>query len=137
MNDMQRRGFLRTGLTVGATALSAPAVVPLFGGTAGSGTFVHCVYFWLKEELTDEQLATFEGGLDSLVAIDTVRHGFYGTPAGTDRPIIERSYTYALVVVFDNEEGHDAYQVAEDHDVFRETFGDFWTDVKIYDFVVG
>ncbi len=99
--------------------------------------FVHCVYFWLKDDLSNEQIASFEAGLDTLVAIDTVRDAYYGTPAGTDRPIIDRSYSYALVVVFDNEEGHDAYQVAADHDVFRETFGDFWTDVKIYDFIVG
>ncbi len=134
---MQRRGFLKTGLTVGATSLGAPAIGSLFDRPVEKGMFVHCVYFWLKDELKHEQHASFEEGLESLVAIDTVRHGFYGKPAGTDRPIIDRSYSYALVAVFEDEAGHDAYQVAEDHDVFRQTFGDFWIDVKIYDFVIG
>jgi hypothetical protein len=50
-----------------------------------------------------------------------------------DRPIIERSYSYALTVVFEDEAAHDRYQVHPVHDVFRETCGTFWSRVQIYD----
>jgi hypothetical protein len=100
------------------------------------GTFVHTVYFWLKDGLTDAELGLFVEGLESLIGIETVQHGFYGTPAGTDREIIDRSYSYGLVVVFDDVAGHDAYQVHPVHDVFREK-SHLWTAVKIFDFVVG
>lgn len=95
--------------------------------------FVHCVYFWLRDTLSDEESALFDEGVNSLTTIETVRHGYVGTPADTDRPIIDRTYTYGLVCVFDDEEGHDAYQDHPVHDAFRESCSTFWTDVKIYD----
>lgn len=134
---MQRRNFVRDGLAAGATLAAAPLIRSERFRPMKKGTFVHCVYFWLKEDLTESQLKTFRSGLDALIGIDSVRHGYYGAPAGTDRPIIDRSYSYALVVVFDDKAGHDAYQVADVHDVFRQDSGSFWTEVKIYDFVVG
>jgi hypothetical protein len=99
--------------------------------------FVHCVYFWLKEDLAFDDMARFEAGLQSLVDIGSVRSGWYGTPAATDRPVIDRSYSYGLVVVFDDEAGHDAYQVDPSHDAFRQRFSPLWNDVRIYDFLGG
>lgn len=96
--------------------------------------FVHCVYFWLRDDLDAEDHETFVEGLSSLTSIDVVRHGFVGTPASTDRPIIDRSYSYALVCVFDDGARHDAYQVHPTHDDFRDACASFWQDVKIYDF---
>lgn len=96
--------------------------------------FIHCVYFWLRDDLTDEEEADFVDGATSLTTIETVRHGFLGTPATTDRPIIDRTYSYGLVCVFDDAAGHDAYQVHPVHDEFRDTCGSFWKEVKIYDF---
>ena len=99
--------------------------------------FIHSVYFWLKPELTDAQRATFQAGVNSLTAIKSVRQGFVGTPAATDRPIIDRSYSCALVIICDDEAGHEAYQVDPIHDRFREDCGEFWSKVLIYDAVTG
>lgn len=99
--------------------------------------FVHCVYFWLKPDLDGASLAKFKAGLQSLVEIQTVQYGFFGVPAGTDRAVIDRSYSYGLVCAFADEEGHDAYQVHPMHDAFREECGGFWDKVQIYDFVEG
>lgn len=96
--------------------------------------FVHCVYFWLKPDLDDESLEVFKRGLESLVKIPSVRFGEWGTPAATDRPVIDRSYSYGLVCAFDDEPGHDEYQVHPDHDAFRETCSSMWEQVRIYDF---
>lgn len=96
--------------------------------------FVHCVYFWLKKDLSPAQVDQFVQGLQSLVAIPDVRHGFYGTPADTDRPIIDRTYSYGLVCAFESPSAHDAYQVHPVHDAFRENCSMLWEQVKIYDF---
>ena len=133
---MERRDFVKTGLAAGTTAVAAPMAVPLMGGGMPKGAFVHCVYFWMNDGLTDEQIQSFKDGLQSLIEIESVRHGFFGTPADTDRPIIDRSYSYGLVVVFDDKAGHDAYQVDPVHDTFRES-SDLWKEVRIFDFVVG
>jgi Stress responsive A/B Barrel Domain len=95
--------------------------------------FVHSVYLWLKPDLTENQRAEFWDGVRSLTTIESVRQGYVGTPASTDRPIIDRSYSCALVVIFDDEEGHDLYQDHPVHDKFREGCASYWSKVLIYD----
>ena len=97
--------------------------------------FVHAVYFWLRDDLTAAERQTYLEGVRSLLTIPDVAHGWLGTPAGTDRPIIERGYSYALTVVFADEAAHDRYQVHPVHDRFRETCGTFWSRVLIFDSV--
>ena len=95
--------------------------------------FVHSVYFWLRPDLTEEEKEKFWAGARSLTEISSVRHGWVGTAAATDRPIIDRSYSCALVVVFDDEAGHDHYQTDPVHDRFREECAPYWSKVLIYD----
>jgi hypothetical protein len=83
--------------------------------------------------LTEEQSTTFWNGVRSLLKIESVRHGFVGTPASTDRPIIDRSYSCALLIICDDEHGHDLYQDHPIHDKFREECASFWSKVLIYD----
>ena len=95
--------------------------------------FVHAVYFWLKDGMTLEETARFRGGVESLRGCESVREMFIGVPAATSRPVIDRSYTFALVVMFDDLVGHDAYQEHPIHKAFVDTFGGYWTKVQIYD----
>lgn len=97
--------------------------------------FVHAVYFWLRPDLTAAQRAQFAAGVRSLGAIDGVQQGYIGEPAPTDRPVIERSYSQSLVLVFADQAAHDAYQVHPVHDQFRAECGGFWTTVRIFDSV--
>ena len=95
---------------------------------------VHSVYFWLKPELDDAQRESFRGGVESLRGIETVRHCWIGTPADTtQRPVIDASHSFALVVVFDDMAGHDEYQDHKTHQEFVSTFSDFWSRVVVYD----
>jgi Stress responsive A/B Barrel Domain len=96
--------------------------------------FVHSVYFWLKPDLTEEQRALFWENVRSLKAIESVRQCYIGPPASTDRPVIDRSYSCALVVVFDDDEGHEIYQKHPVHDKFREC-EHLWSKILIYDAV--
>ena len=95
--------------------------------------FIHSVYFWLKRDLSKEKIAIFEKKLEALTGIDNVRTGFVGKASATDRPIIDRTYDYALVLVFNNLEQHDIYQDHPVHEDFRQSCGDFWRKVTIYD----
>ena len=95
--------------------------------------FVHSVYFWLKDDLSEEDRAAFVRGVQSLTTIETVRFAHVGVPAATDRPVIERSYSYALVVGFDDESGHDVYQDIDVHELFRRECSPYWTKVLIFD----
>ena len=97
--------------------------------------FVHAVYFWLRPDLAADDRARFEAGVRSLCTIAGVERAYLGSPAPTDRPVIERGYSRALVLVFADQAAHDAYQVHPVHDRFRDECGAFWTQVRIFDSV--
>lgn len=96
--------------------------------------FIHSVYFWLREDLTEAQRAAFVEGVQSLTTIPTVQSGFVGTPATTDRPIIVRDYSVGLVVDLGDMAGHEVYQTHPTHLAFLDQFKTFWSKVQIYDF---
>jgi hypothetical protein len=105
--------------------------------------FVHSVYFWLNDGLTEDQRREFRHAAELLLAIDTVECGFVGAPADefgfagppadTDRPVIDSTYSVALTVVFQDMIGHDAYQTAPAHLAFVDRYGTWWKKVLIYD----
>lgn len=95
--------------------------------------FVHHVFFWLKPELDQAQRAAFEAGVKSLLAIKIVKIGDVGQPATTDRPVIDRSYSYSLLLVFENLADHDAYQADPTHLKFVDQCQQYWQRAQIYD----
>jgi hypothetical protein len=99
-----------------------------------SGMLVHTVFFWLDPQLNAEQLAEFETRLSRLPTINAVKHGFIGKPSSTNRPIIDRTYSWGLTLVFENLEKHDEYQVDPLHKEFVDNCNQMWIKVTIYDF---
>jgi hypothetical protein len=95
---------------------------------------IHSVFFWLKEGLSYEERNNFIEGLRSLSKIESVKRSYIGDPASTNRPVIDRSYSYGLIVMFENMEGHDSYQIHPIHKKFLENYSSYWTKVLIYDF---
>lgn len=95
--------------------------------------FLHTVLFWLRDDLTPPELKVFESGLNDLVNIESVKFKFIGKPASTRRPVIDWSYSYKLVVGFDDLAGHDHYQESPIHLKFISDCREFWTKVQIYD----
>jgi hypothetical protein len=94
----------------------------------------HCVYFWLKPELTPAQRAEFRRGVESLKGIKSIESAAIGAPAGsTRRPVIDSSYDVALIVVCKDVAAEAAYQVDPLHLAFVDKFKTFWTRVQIYD----
>ena len=95
--------------------------------------FVHHVFFWLKEDLETQDIKKFEEGVNSLPPIEHVHLGEVGKPAKTNRPVIERSYSYSLLLMFKNEAEHDNYQVHPTHKAFVDNCSPLWSKVLIYD----
>jgi hypothetical protein len=95
----------------------------------------HCVLFWAKETLSEDDKDDFEEGLRSLLAIPTVVEGSVGIPAATDRPSVDRSYAFALLLKFHDIAAHDAYQVDAVHKAFHERCLKYWSKAVVYDFV--
>ena len=94
----------------------------------------HCVYFWLKPELTAAQRAEFRRGVESLAGIRVVEKVAVGAPAATERrPVIDATYDVALIVTCRDVAAQNAYQVDPLHLEFVKNFNTFWTRVQIYD----
>jgi Stress responsive A/B Barrel Domain len=95
--------------------------------------FIHTVYFWLKAGLTQAEIESFEKSALSLLSIRSLKYGWVSKPASTDRPVIDRSYSYCLTTIFEDAAGHDIYQVDPIHDAFRDLCAQYWSQVRIYD----
>jgi len=94
----------------------------------------HHVLFWLKAETTEAQKEAFKGGLQSLEDIEVVRNFHIGNPVPTiDRPVVDTTYTFSLILFFDDLAAHDVYQVHPIHKAFLDEFRIHFEKVVIYD----
>ncbi len=103
------------------------------GNSDLSNMFVHHVFFWLKEPDNKARISKFRNELNKLISIETIRYKHIGVPAETNREVIENTYQFSLLVIFDNKEGHDIYQEHEKHLLFIEKCEDLWEKVQVYD----
>lgn len=101
-----------------------------------SPTFVHTVFFWMKEDLSDEEAKFFESELEKLGQCPTINSYKYGKPAGTPREVVDNSYGYAWIVDFATSEDQDAYQEEPIHLEFIDNCKDLWTRVQVYDTIL-
>lgn len=100
---------------------------------ANDGGLIHSVFFWMRDDLTEEETAEFEESLQSLQKIESIRRFYWGTTAETEeRGVVDRSYDYALIVHFEDIAGHNEYQPHDIHQKFVEG-SDKWTKVVVYD----
>lgn len=95
---------------------------------------VHSVYFWLKSDLTPAERAQFLAGLESLRGIKSVDSLHIGSPAAVqDRPVVDKTFSYNLLVLVKDVAAHDAYQIDPLHLAFVANCKHLWTRVQIYD----
>lgn len=107
-------------------------------GLAGPRTLgpvlIHSVYFWFKADADPERVSAFEAGLRRLTSIDQIQQAYFGKPERTpERPVIDQSYQWALVVHFDSLADHDVYQEHALHREFLDRFAATWARVQVYD----
>jgi len=96
--------------------------------------FVHSVYFWLKEDHSIADQTAFEIGANTLLTVPGLVYGHLGKPANSRREIIDFSYSYHLLLVFEKEEDHERYQTTDEiHKKFIADCRQYWDKIQIYD----
>ena len=95
--------------------------------------FVHHVFFYTPATASDADKAKLLEGLQTLRGIPSIRMAHIGTPALTSRAVIERTYTYSWLCLFDSAEEEAHYQQHPIHDEFRNQYACYWEKVVIYD----
>ena len=132
----QRRKFIKklgglTALLALPTIAKSNEQAPMKKKTEGS--FMHVVFFWLKNE--DEAsrkkfLSELRNFIDN---VDLIKTKHVGSPAGTNREVIDSSWTYSLILSFESKKEQDLYQEHELHKKFIENASSLWEKVQVYD----
>ena len=126
-----RRSFLKRGISL-AAILGLTGSVPTKAQKPGKSDFMHIVYIWLKNPEKDLQkvMSATEAFIKQ---VPTVNSYFIGTPAGTDRSVVDNSYSFNITVGFNDAESQDKYQIHPAHVKFVEENKDLWNKVVVYD----
>ena len=93
----------------------------------------HHVLFWLKADTSEERKKAFKNGLESLSSVETIKAMYVGVPAPISRAVVDTTYTFSLVIIFDDLAGHDVYQIHTLHKAFLDEFRSLFEKVVIYD----
>jgi hypothetical protein len=97
------------------------------------GIFIHHVYFWLAEPANEEHKKLLIAGLRKLSSVKTIQRFHIGEPAGTNRDVIDSSYSLSWILIFHNAADQDSYQVDPIHLRFVEECKQLWKKVQVYD----
>ncbi|QBQ40599.1 Dabb family protein [Sphingobacterium psychroaquaticum] len=106
-------------------------------GLHPAGTIVHAVYFWLKEDLTDDDKKDFLNFFEALRKVPGIRSFQYGKPASTTpRPVVDNSFSYNLVVTFKSMDDINTYEKHPDHLAAADKYSKYWSKVLVMDTVL-
>ena len=129
MKKLERRSFL----TKAAAASALTAVALPSEAKPKKKIFIHHVYFWLKNPSSEADKNKLIEGLTGLSKVPTIRFHHIGTPASTNRSVIERGYSISWMLFFDNLEEEEIYQKHPIHLKFVEDYSHLWEKVIVYD----
>ena len=126
---IKRLGGITALLILGSAARANENVVQT------QGTFFHVVFFWLIND-SQEVSKKFEHELRQFIEhVDEIKTSHIGTPADTDRDVIDNTWSYSMVLSFDSKKEHDIYQDHQLHKQFIENASSLWEKVLVYDSV--
>ena len=94
---------------------------------------VHHVFFYMAPEATEADKAALRAGIETLTKIEALSQWHLGVAAPTDRPVIERGYTFSWLTIFENGEAEAAYQQHPTHLEFIKNCSHLWSKVVVYD----
>lgn len=109
--------------------------LPFEEPVSGKPAFVHAVYFWLHDQVTEAEKQEFIHLLKNFKKIRTVSKIYVGPPAGTPRTVVDNTYDVALIVQFKDKAGHDYYQKDQIHTDAIRIFEGWIKDIRIYDMI--
>lgn len=95
-------------------------------------SFIHHVFFWLKENNSDARKQLIEG-LKKLSSVKTIKQFHIGVPADTNREVIENTYSVSWMILFDSAADQQSYQVDPIHLNFVKECSHLWEKVTVFD----
>lgn len=132
-----RRSFIKKAAAGVVLAGLSPLTKNTTAGEVSiNGALMHHVFFWLKEPENKVHRKQFEKAMNDLLKVETIKLSHVGIPAATEeRGVVENSYTYSFMVMFDSLGDQNVYQKHPIHLKFIEDNSDLWNKVVVYDSV--
>lgn len=132
-----RRSFIKkVAVGIAVAGLSPLTKNARAGEVEITGALMHHVFFWLKEPDNKAHRKQFEKAMVDLLKVETIKMSHVGIPAATEeRGVVENSYTYSFMVMFNSLEDQNIYQKHAIHLKFIEDNSDLWNKVVVYDSV--
>lgn len=129
---ISRRKFLGN---TGKAAFALPVLSLGKASTTGEieYPFVHQVYVWLKNPDSEKDIQALVEGMRKLAAVKTIRQYHIGLPVKSQRDVVDSSYTVSWLVLFENKEDQDVYQVDPIHLNFVKECSPLWNKVVVHD----
>ena len=136
-----RRNFItKLGSIAALFAISSPKNVVEAGGSGLSlepeenhGKFFHVVFFWLINDDQDTGQKFLSELRKFIDDVDLIKTKHIGSPADTNREVIDSTYSYSLILTFDSKKEQDLYQEHPLHDKFIKNASSLWKKVQVYD----
>jgi hypothetical protein len=132
MKPIHRRKFIGQA-TLAAAGAGILSSFKTNTDMADNKTFIHHVYFWLKNPDSKEDLEKLIAGLKKLSKAKSIASFHIGRPAPTNREVIDRSYAVSWCLFFKTPADQDAYQTDPIHLQFIEECSGVWSKVVVYD----
>lgn len=134
MNSSSRRKFIgdsaKVAAGLGFITLTSNSEISM---TASKNLFIHHVYFWLNNTDSADDLKKLVEGLQKLSKVKTIKMFHIGKPAGTNRDVIDSSYSVSWLLMFDSQADQDSYQTDPIHLKFIDECKHLWKKVVVYD----
>lgn len=140
---MERRNFLKSVTAAGVTGTLLASCTPVENketaksGAFATGTILHSVHFWLKEDISEEEEQDFLNFFEELRKVPGVQTLQYGKPAPTNpRPVVDNSFQYNLLVTFQHMDDINTYETHPTHTAAAEQYSKYWTKVQVRDTLI-
>jgi len=129
MKRSSRRRFFKTAATGGFAVMLSSTGLAFESGKS----FVHQVYFWLKNPGNEEDRRKLIDGLTKLAKMKIIQKHHIGLPAASDRGVVDSTYSVSWLTFFKNKADQDSYQTDPLHLKFVEECSHLWNKVIVYD----
>jgi hypothetical protein len=134
MTNSSRRKFIgdsaKAAVSLGLVTLTTNSQSAM---SASKNLFIHHVYFWLNNPDSQEDYKKLVDGLEKLSKVKRIKMFHIGKPAGTNRDVIDGSYSVSWLLFFDNRADQDSYQTDPIHLKFIDECKHLWKKVVVYD----
>src|SRR5829696_2432277 len=115
MSKPSRRKFISTAGKLALAGSTGIFVTNNKSVMTAKNMFIHHVYFWLKNPTDNADRQKLIEGLEKLSKVKTIKMFHMGKPADTNRDVIDTSYSISWMLIFDDKDAQESYQIDPIH----------------------